>query len=396
MDRSSLSDSCNHDSKTIDSWIVPALRREITPLDSRDRRGFTLVELLVVIAIIGVLVALLLPAVQAAREAARRTQCANQLRQLALGCLNYESAQQVLPPVAAFSGTTGDSYAATQELLTTGEKGKRAHSWIVEILPYIEQQNLADQYDKDHSPMFNISNTNFGSPEIKSLYCPSRRNSVESTEQENMVSIAINNGQVGSGRRALSFAPAGTDYGAAMGAGNCCDNAKKVAHTGKGCVGVNGAAASPMTPLAPAPAPRLRQTTDGTSNTVMLGELQRLWAADDDPRFAGGNGYSGVNAGRSADGWLFGGAATMFTASASAWIDNIAEQRFSAGGLNSWHFEHPGSEHPGGAHLANADGSIHFLSENMDSLVFMSLASRAGGELEADSLVDILKGHFEP
>ncbi len=396
MVRSSLSDSCDQDSKMMNGWRLLTLRRKETPLNSQSRAGFTLVELLVVIAIIGVLVALLLPAVQAAREAARRTQCANQLKQLALGCLNYEAALQYLPPVAAFSGTTGDSYAVTQELLTTGEKGKRAHSWIVEILPYIEQQNLADQYDKDYSPMENIMNTGFGSPELKSLYCPSRRNSVETTEQHNMVTIAVNGGQITSGRRGISFEPAGTDYGAAMGAGNCCDNFKKVAHTGRGCVGVDGAAASPMTPLAPAPAPRLRQTTDGTSNTLMLGELQRLWAADDDPRFAGGNGYSGVNAGRSADGWLFGGAATMFTASASAWIDNIAEQRFSAGGLNSWHFEHPGSEHPGGAHLANADGSVHFLSENMDSLVFMSRASRAGGELEADSLVDVIKAHFEP
>ena len=366
--------------------------------DRRSRlRGFTLVELLVVIAIIGVLVALLLPAVQSAREAARRTQCANNLRQLALACLNYESARQTMPPVAAFSDAGSDSYAVTQELLTTNEEGKGAHSWIVEILPFIEQQSLAAQYDKNHSPLFNIVSNGFHFADLPGLYCPSRRQSVETEEQRFMVEIAVNAGQVSTGgrRSGLPFEPAGTDYGAAMGAGNCCDNFRKVAHTGPGCVGVNGAAASPMTPLPPSRAARLRQTTDGTSSTLMLGELQRIWAADDDPRFPGNN-YGGINSARSADGWLFGGAATMFTTSASAWIDNIAEQRFTAGGLNSWHFEHPGSEHPGGAHLAYADASIHFFSENMDSLVLMTLTTRAGSESKSGNLVEVMKAHFEP
>ncbi len=84
----------------------------------RNRRGFTLIELLVVIAIIAVLIALLLPAVQAAREAARRAQCVNNLKQIALGCLNYESANGTLPP---------------------GEKGCCWGTWGVFVLPYIEQ-----------------------------------------------------------------------------------------------------------------------------------------------------------------------------------------------------------------------------------------------------------------
>lgn len=94
--------------------------------------GFTLVELLVVIAIIGVLVALLLPAVQAAREAARRTQCMSNLKQIGLGLLNYESSRKHFPP---------------GQFKPAGLATKRVLSWSVWHLPYIEQQNVFDRFD---------------------------------------------------------------------------------------------------------------------------------------------------------------------------------------------------------------------------------------------------------
>src|SRR5262249_40421609 len=92
------------------------------------RRGFTLIELLVVIAIIAVLIALLLPAVQSAREAARRAQCVNNLKQIGLGMHNYESAQGSLPP---------------------GIRGGIWGTWLVFVLPYVEQQSLYNAWNSD-------------------------------------------------------------------------------------------------------------------------------------------------------------------------------------------------------------------------------------------------------
>ncbi len=98
--------------------------------DSRPVHGFTLVELLVVIAIIGILVALLLPAVQSAREAARRVQCLNHLKQLALGCLNFESAMGAYPRGNAPGGSFPNGGNS---------------SWMLQVLVYTEESNMYDR-----------------------------------------------------------------------------------------------------------------------------------------------------------------------------------------------------------------------------------------------------------
>src|SRR6195256_4327347 len=101
----------------------------------RSRSGFTLIELLVVIAIIAVLIGLLLPAVQKVREAAARAQCQNNLKQIAVGCLNYESTFKVMPPGNMGNGSSWGM------------------SWTVYILPYIEQAGLFKRLDITANPM---------------------------------------------------------------------------------------------------------------------------------------------------------------------------------------------------------------------------------------------------
>jgi prepilin-type N-terminal cleavage/methylation domain-containing protein len=130
------------------------------------RRGFTLVELLVVIAIIGILVALLLPAIQAAREAARRVQCQNNLKNLALAALNFENQNGGLPPASQASRAAG----AVERLdLYTGKQ----LSWIVYILPFIEEQALLDQFDLEASAIQQDADTLPHENQLNVLLCPS-------------------------------------------------------------------------------------------------------------------------------------------------------------------------------------------------------------------------------
>ena len=161
--------------------VPSAMRQSLrTPSASpTPRRAFTLVELLVVIAIIGVLVALLLPAIQAAREAARRMNCQSNMKNLALACINYESSKKTLPPasqaVITGNGKTWNPYTGNQM------------SWIVHILPYIELQAIHSQFktyfqfsEKDQNPdafaAFRAPAASASTPEASqpgSLMCPS-------------------------------------------------------------------------------------------------------------------------------------------------------------------------------------------------------------------------------
>lgn len=332
-------------------------------IKSRTRYAFTLIELLVVIAIIAILIALLLPAVQQAREAARRSQCKNNLKQLALALHNYHDKAGMFPPGAvvkdaAGSGNLVDNHAeanADPASLTASQQGT---SWVVHILPYIDAAPLYDNWNFASNVRGNIDEAN---KDLSVLYCPTRRSTVVDAT---LVAIT-------------GFSKGGNDYGACTGSidrfnsttsrlttpfypalqfSNC--GASSLAPAGAKCRSKWGI-------LFQNSSTRLAQVIDGASNTFLLGEMQRFARGT-------GAGASGTEERSCYDGWATGGKATLFTTERKGSVGN--------GIINNTVSEQPGSDHADGAHFAFADGSVRFLSESMNATVTNALGSYAGNE----------------
>lgn len=326
-----------------------------------SRRAFTLVELLVVIAIIGTLVALLLPAVQAAREAARRSQCQSHIRQLAIGSHNFHDVRGTFPP-------------GVYQLSFSGAPKFRGVSLFVDLLPYIEQNNLAEGWDRT-DPLNNTLGAELSktATKLKVLLCPS----------DVIPSNPINSGS----NRWYGL----TSYG---GNGGSRSYDPQFA-TNDGIFHVIG----PGSQTAPTGSPvRMADVIDGLSNTVCFGERSHFDPNHDS--FAanvtapsgqfvnpiGGHGWWAPSGGRLAAGDV--------TMSAYAPINFRTPANFANGGsmvppatdYNSYLYYNDrkicafGSLHPGGANFALADGSTRFVAQALNLTNLQRFCVRNDGQ----------------
>jgi prepilin-type N-terminal cleavage/methylation domain-containing protein len=338
----------------------------------RSRSGFSLVELLVVVAIISLLVGLLLPAVQAARESARRMGCSNNLRQLALAVQQYEAAQSRLPSATQVSEGTDSAtcvgcWDPWGEARMTGFTAGAKHgtSWILELLPYIEQKDLFDRWDRSTNV---LGNADVAQTDIAMLYCPSRRSGIRTGAEDHLNLVDP------------SWRGGGTDYGGCYGRfdGFINDTAQnhRFADRTTPIASSTGKQEGPFMPNVAFAAAAL---LDGMSNTILLGELQRL-------RPNGKTGAANTYNRTSQDGWAVGGVATLFVTSTDL-------DRGNPGGLNNGFFESPGSDHVGGGYFAMADGSVHFVSEFIDARTNDAVFPLLGSMRDGASASIVALGH---
>ena len=332
----------------------------------RRERGFTLIELLVVIAIIGILVALLLPAIQAAREAARRSSCQNNLKQLGLAAQNYESARRTLPPSAVVD----------PQVTATANNG----SWGVHgrLLPYMEQQNLRNlvNIEVGWDNQLAISGVR-----IDAFQCPSDERSQEVRDP--------------GGGKALLYA---TNYGFNMGTWFVYDPATNT--------GGDGA----FYPNSHLP---LSNFTDGTSHTLLAAEVKawQVYTRNGGPSTrvipntaaeAAAIAASGAEAKDTGhtewpDGRVHHSGITA-AMTPNTRVEYSMNDSPSDGDYNSWQEGKNGSagkptyaiitsrsHHVGAVNVAMVDGSVQTVNDNVDLAAWRALATRAGEENLSDA-----------
>ncbi|NLX96188.1 MAG: DUF1559 domain-containing protein [Rhodopirellula sp.] len=287
-------------------------------MNKHSKSGFTLVELLVVIAIIGILIALLLPAIQACREAARRIQCTNNLMQVGIALHNYESAYGVIPP-----GTINADGPIRSEPV-----GYHA-SWLVQLLPYLDEQVTYKHVDFSKS-VYSKENSPVRVIRISTFLCPSDP-----------------------GRGSEATAP--TNY-----AGCHHDVEAPIAADNHGVLFLNSAVASEEIP-------------DGRTHTLFVGEKV---IDEGDLGWMSGTRATLRNTGSALNSTL----PNYYSATTEEKQDDAAEPdgkkvdpKLHVGGFSSWH--------PGGANFVQGDGSVRFYSETTAPEVYQQLGHRADGKL---------------
>jgi prepilin-type N-terminal cleavage/methylation domain-containing protein/prepilin-type processing-associated H-X9-DG protein len=299
---------------------------------STRRPAFTLIELLVVIAIIGILVALLLPAVQQAREAARRTQCKSHIRQVVLAMHNYHDVHQVFPLNYGTGVFTGDD---------------RGASWLSFILPYVDQGPLYEQI-RFGFPQADPANVAAGRTVVPVYLCPSdvHGDGVMRNRRNMLIEAAVTNYKacLGSNWAWGTFAPVVSTAGR---------NANETDGLDK-CNGLvcRGGALPPTTT-------RIRDVTDGTSQTFAVGEAVPEWTWHT---------------------WWY-----WFNASTATCAAPLNYWRQPETALSDWWDNYSfSSRHVGGGHFAMADGSARFVSENINQQTYRGLATISGGEVPGE------------
>jgi len=328
-------------------------------------RAFTLVELLVVIAIIGILVALLLPAVQSARESARRTKCVNNLKQLALACHNHHDVHQTFPR----NGSASDPLSSHAQI--PGDRGTGCcgpgaphWSWIARALPFIEQSNV---YNDAGVPTNNL-NANAQTLAVLAmapgfLACPSD----ETSPRTRTTSADLGGITVGvTSYKGVSGGNWGADYypgsvavstpysNANVNESNALD-ARNGLEIGDGLLWRADIRRGPM---------RFSDILDGSSNTFLIGE--------DIPKFINWNAWPYTNG-------------AVGTCAIPPNIGIGEPQSTTLAQVGNWPERYSfRSRHPGGLQFANADGSVRFVRSNIALLTYRALATRGGGETVAE------------
>jgi prepilin-type N-terminal cleavage/methylation domain-containing protein/prepilin-type processing-associated H-X9-DG protein len=345
----------------------------------RRRRGFTWPELVVSLIVIAVLVALVLPAIQAAREKARRNNCANNMKQIGLAIHNYAQANRVFPPGTIC--TTGpiaphNQYDVWAEATQTGS-GAQGTSFLLRILPYMgpSQRSVYKSWNYSAGGVgLNAGVQSAPGPaatDIPEFYCPVRRYGLRPQDKALLP--------------ATWWPGGGTDYGGCVGRHVAYDTSGP-SHNVLDAGAPNAivfdpgvTVANPVYQLTDDGAKRrwgifgrvnvgttFGEIKDGTSNTIMTGELQRITVAN--------AGYGGIN-NLSHDGWAVGGDATGFTMGYGGPSVKINGQPTPL--MNNGLFQSPGSDHAGGANFGMADGSVTFLPAAVDQNIFALLGSMA-------------------
>jgi prepilin-type N-terminal cleavage/methylation domain-containing protein/prepilin-type processing-associated H-X9-DG protein len=309
----------------------------LSRLSRAKRPGFTLVELLVVIAIIGVLVALLLPAVQAAREAARRSSCQNNLKQHGVAVHNFHDTYLTLPP-----GAEGTVPATPQTTPATNVVGT---TWMVHILPFNEQSNVYAKYNLQLAWNHVDNLTNVGHTKIPGYYCPSGPPSLSGNSSERGTGFTVNN-----------FAH---HYCGVQGpSGTALIGGQTITYT-TNTAGANGAWSIHGilgTTNLTNPRKRMADVIDGTSNTLMIAERSNFEIAPVPNAYRswirGQNGGSGAT---------------------KNVLNPINSTNYN--GSNNFNDISFGSQHPGGANFCLGDGSVRFIGQTIDMNTYKALSS---------------------